>query len=117
MAVRKCNPDFHLYREAQRADAAYESELRKCYGSKSSEARYSAKGKATARLKALYEAKRKADERWLTEMRKPNPSRKTPKKAAKRKPAKKTAKKKTAKRRRTASTPKRNRKGQFIKRS
>ena len=38
MAVRKCNP----YREAQRADAAYESELRKCYGSKSSAARYSA---------------------------------------------------------------------------
>ena len=50
------------YALAQAADNAWEAELRSVYGHHASDARYGMAGKATPLLRALYEAKRAADD-------------------------------------------------------
>lgn len=53
---------FATYYTALAADAAWSAELQRVFGKRAGDARYDARGVSTPELKALYDAKRVADE-------------------------------------------------------
>jgi hypothetical protein len=70
--ARKNATDFSLYDKAKAADDAFQAALVKQYGGRAGDMRYQS-AKHPAHIKALAKAKKKADERWLAEMRRGNP--------------------------------------------
>ena len=54
------------YRTALAADDAWSAELRLMFGGRAGDFRYTARGVSTPTLRALYEAKRAADDAFFT---------------------------------------------------
>jgi hypothetical protein len=61
--------NFNLYYAAIRADDAFQRELERVYGAKACERRYQSARYSDVTLEAASDAKRAADDNWLTEMR------------------------------------------------